>query len=153
MRIWSLHPKYLDGRGLVALWREALLAQAVLRGRTTGYGHHPQLARFRRSAAPVGAIAAYLRAVREESLLRGYAFDAARISTARARGRLTVSRGQLDYEWRHLLAKLHARDRQRWRQLAAIKRPQPHPLFRVVAGGIAAWEKVVPGENPGAGRA
>jgi hypothetical protein len=37
---------YLDGRGLVALWREALLAQAVLRGRTRGY-RHPQLARFR----------------------------------------------------------------------------------------------------------
>ncbi|HEU5178767.1 MAG TPA: pyrimidine dimer DNA glycosylase/endonuclease V, partial [Burkholderiales bacterium] len=32
MRLWSLHPKYLDARGLVALWREALLAQAVLRG-------------------------------------------------------------------------------------------------------------------------
>jgi hypothetical protein len=29
-RIWSLHPKYLDARGLVALWREGLLAQAVL---------------------------------------------------------------------------------------------------------------------------
>ena len=56
MRLWSLHPKYLDARGLVALWREALLAQAVLRGETRGYRHHPQLARF----DDVGAIAQYL---------------------------------------------------------------------------------------------
>ncbi|MGC2462396.1 MAG: pyrimidine dimer DNA glycosylase/endonuclease V [Steroidobacteraceae bacterium] len=32
MRQWPLHPRYLDARGLVALWREALLAQAVRRG-------------------------------------------------------------------------------------------------------------------------
>jgi len=25
MRLWTLHPKYLDARGLVALWREGLL--------------------------------------------------------------------------------------------------------------------------------
>jgi hypothetical protein len=31
MRIWSLHPKYLDSKGLVALWRESLLAKNVLR--------------------------------------------------------------------------------------------------------------------------
>jgi hypothetical protein len=36
MRLWTLHPKYLDARGLVALWREALLAQKVLRGATRG---------------------------------------------------------------------------------------------------------------------
>ena len=27
MRIWTLHPEYLDGRGLTALWRETLLAR------------------------------------------------------------------------------------------------------------------------------
>ena len=37
MRLWSLRPKYLDSQGLVALWREGLLAQAVLRGKTRGY--------------------------------------------------------------------------------------------------------------------
>ena len=59
---------YLDARGLVALWREALLAQAVLRGRTRGYRHHPQLARFRDVASPCGGIAQYLRVVHAESL-------------------------------------------------------------------------------------
>jgi hypothetical protein len=33
MRLWSLHPEYLDANGLVALWREALLAQAFLQGK------------------------------------------------------------------------------------------------------------------------
>jgi hypothetical protein len=32
MRLWTLHPQYLDPRGLVALWRVALLAQQVLLG-------------------------------------------------------------------------------------------------------------------------
>jgi hypothetical protein len=65
MRLWTLHPKYLDAQGLVALWREGLLAQKVLRGRTRGYRHHPQLARFRAQADPVASIARYLRAVQE----------------------------------------------------------------------------------------
>lgn len=47
MRLWSLHPSLLDRAALVAGWREALLAQKVLRGETTGYRHHPQLERFR----------------------------------------------------------------------------------------------------------
>ncbi|MFZ2406304.1 MAG: pyrimidine dimer DNA glycosylase/endonuclease V [Methylobacter sp.] len=38
--------------GLLALWREALLAQKVLRGESRGYRHHPQLARFRELVDP-----------------------------------------------------------------------------------------------------
>ena len=37
MRLWSLHPGYLDARGLVALWHEGLLTQKVLGGTTRGY--------------------------------------------------------------------------------------------------------------------
>lgn len=53
MRLWTIHPKYLDTRGLTALWREALLARKVLKGLTIGYRHHPQLERFRQQARPV----------------------------------------------------------------------------------------------------
>ena len=56
MRLWSIHPRSLDARGLVALWREGLLARKVLRGRTRGYRHHPQLQRFRDLRDPVAAI-------------------------------------------------------------------------------------------------
>lgn len=141
MRIWSIHPQYLDARGLVALWREALLAQAVLRGTTKGYRHHPQLHRFREQGDPVGAIAEYLREIHTEAARRGYRFCAERIDPAGIRGLLTVTRGQLQFERRHLLAKMQVRDRACYARLAALTRPRPHPLFRVIPGGIADWER------------
>lgn len=141
MRLWSLHPKFLDARGLVALWREGLLAQAVLRGRTTGYVAHPQLDRFRGAASPAGAIAAYLRTVRDEAAARGYAFDARKIARSHYDGIIPVTRGQVAHEREHLLAKLALRDPGRHAQLASVTHPRVHPLFRVVPGGIEAWER------------
>jgi hypothetical protein len=144
MRLWSLHPKYLDRRGLVALWREGLLAQAVLRGRTRGYTRHPQLARFRETGAPVAALASYLRAVHDEAVRRGYAFDLRKLARSSAVVRpLTVTRGQLAFEWEHLRAKVARRDPEWLRALPATA-PQAHPLFRIVAGGVEAWERGVP---------
>jgi hypothetical protein len=140
MRLWSLHPKYLDARGLVALWREALLAQAVLRGQTRGYKHHPQLQRFSEAAAPRAAIARYLRAVQAEATRRGYRFDASKIGRCGQIGTLPVTRGQLKYEWQHLTGKLRTRAPAWLAQLPAGAIPQPHPGFRVVAGGVARWE-------------
>jgi hypothetical protein len=141
MRLWSLHPKYLDVQGLVALWREGLLAQAVLLGNTKGYVHHPQLIRFRGQASPVGCIAEYLRVVHEEARGRGYRFDVTKISHVRTRGKLPVTRGQVQFEWSHLMEKLKARSPEWYDQLLSVTTPQPHPLFRVVNGGIADWEK------------
>lgn len=147
MRLWTLHPEYLDARGLVALWREALLAQAVLRGRTKGYIHHPQLERFRSRPSPVGAIAEYLRVVHAESVRRGYRFEARKIARARSSGSIAVTRGQLEHEWEHLMTKLATRDPERRTALARLRRRKPHPSFRVVAGGVARWEK-----TPGLGQ-
>ena len=132
---------YLDARGLVALWREALLAQAVLKGKTRGYTHHPQLLRFQEQSSPVSYMAAYLRAVHGEALSRGYRFALAKISRSRASGCLTVAGGQLELEWHHLMEKLRTRDPTRRARLAAVGAPLPHPLFRVVPGDIAHWEK------------
>jgi hypothetical protein len=142
MRIWSLHPRYLDARGLVALWRETLLAQAVLLGRTKGYTRHPQLERFRAGADPAALVATYLEDVRREALARGYAFAADRIGPARTQAKLCVTEGQLAYEWRHLLAKLDRRDPPRAQALQAVRRPDPHPLFDVVPGEVEIWEKI-----------
>src|SRR5215813_5443304 len=111
MRLWSLHPSLLDAKGLVALWREALLAQKVLQGNTTGYRAHPQLDRFRQSADPLGAISTYLWAVHDEATHRGYAFDVAKIALGRRLLTLTVTHGQLEFEREHLKAKLRQRDR------------------------------------------
>ena len=141
MRLWSLHPRYLDPKGLVALWREGLLAQAVLRGETRGYRNHPQLDRFRAAPRPAAAMAAYLQAVQAEAARRGYRFDPARVGEPDA-GPLTVTRGQLAYERGHLAAKLRLRAPAWLEALERDPEPEPHPLFRVVPGGIAPWEVV-----------
>jgi pyrimidine dimer DNA glycosylase len=106
-----LHPRYLDPQGLVALWREALLARAVLGRKTRGYRHHPQVARFRAHPRPRAAISTYLAAVHAEAERRGYAFDAAKIGPEYYR---------------------------RWRSL---RTPDVHPLMRGCAGGIEPWER------------
>ena len=79
VRIWSLHPRYLDRQGLTACWREGLLAQAVLAGRTRGYRQHSQLERFRAQPDPVAAVGAYLEAVAREAADWGSRFDVTRI--------------------------------------------------------------------------
>lgn len=148
MRLWTLHPKYLDARGLVALWREGLLAQAVLHGQTTGYVNHPQIARFRCQPSPVAAIAEYLRAVHDESVARGYSFTANKIRRARSAGLIDATRGQVKFEWQHLMNKLSTRDPQRFARLARTRHPEVHPLFRVVPGGVEHWEKVADAASP-----
>lgn len=141
MRLWTLHPKYLDSQGLVAVWREALLAQKVLRGATRGYRHHPQLERFRDAADPRAAIAAYLAGVLEEAKRRGYAFDGRKIGRRRLAGRLTATRGQLLYEWRHLKRKLRERSPDQYKAVRLVKSPIAHQLFRIVPGRVEAWER------------
>lgn len=141
MRLWTLHPRYLDSVGLVALWREALLAKAVLSGRTTGYQQHPQLERFRATSDPVAAIGAYLAGVHAEALRRGYRFDAGKLRGRRMSTRLPGTRGQLEFEWSHLLRKLRQRSPAQFRKLRGLTRPRAHPQFRLKPGPIASWEK------------
>jgi hypothetical protein len=141
MRLWTLHPRHLDAAGLVALWREALLAQAVLRGRTRGYRRHPQLDRFRAAGRPLAAIATYLDAVRAEADRRGYEFDASRVGRARTSERIVATSGQLLHERAHLARKLRRRAPAAGRELAKAARVRPHPLFRVVPGPVEPWER------------
>lgn len=145
MRLWSLHPRYLDPQGLVALWREALLARAVLRGETRGYTRHPQLERFQAHAQPRSAINAYLAAVHDEAARRGYAFDRTKIGPLRAVAPIGVADGQLALEWRHLRGKLAVRSPAWLAQLdAGDASPACHPLFRRRPGPAASWERAAP---------
>lgn len=140
MRLWSLHPDYLDARGLVALWREGLLAQNVLLGKTKGYTNHPQLTRFKQTRNPPGAIASYLRCVADEADRRGYNFDRSRLVNRRIRHKIPVTSGQLEYEFQHLLKKLKVRAPGLYRQLKTVKKIRPHPLLEKVRGEIEDWE-------------
>lgn len=142
MRLWSLHPRYLDSKGLTAAWREALLARAVLAGQTRGYRAHPQLIRFERCTAPLFTVESYLQGLLAEAQTRGFEFDANKLSGMRSRGRLTVTRGQLAFEMRHLREKLRVRDPERLRLLPqSVTAIATHPLLRIVPGPVAAWER------------
>ncbi len=140
MRLWSLHPRHLDAQGLVALWREGLLAQAVLQGKTRGYQHHPQLRRFRSTPDPVASLATYLHAVATEAKLRGYRFAADKIAAKHAATRIGVTDGQRDYEWQHLGGKLQRRSPQTHAHWTACTCPELHPLFYLLPGPVADWE-------------
>ena len=141
MRLWSLHSKYLDPKGLVALWREALLAQAVLRGETRGYRNHPQLDRFKNHSEPLAAISHYLKAIHAEAEIRGYSFDKSKIKPTRKTVTLVVTSGQMAHEWAHLLAKLKARNAVLYRKWRATEAPEAHPMFKVRAGEVEPWER------------
>ncbi len=140
MRIWSLHPKYMDAKGLVALWRETLLAKKVLEGKTKGYKNHPQLDRFKLSRRPLDAINQYLEAVLAEADQRNYRFDRKKIDWKFRKTVLTVTKGQMDYEASHLSRKLKTRDPERFKSFRKVKKISAHPLFRRIKGEIAAWE-------------
>jgi len=137
-----LHPKYLDAQGLVALWREALLARHVLYGRTVGYRHHPQLERFRACSAPRAAINLYLAGVHAEATDRGYSFDRSKF-TSTSSAKIAVTEGQLEYEWDWLMSKLRRRNPALHRLHRKVVEPQLHPLFRVRPGPVEGWEKVL----------
>lgn len=141
MRLWSLHPKYLDPQGLVALWRETLLAQAVLRGETRGYRNHPQLDRFKNHPAPISAISLYLKGIHAEAEMRGYSFDKSKIKRTRKAVTLTVTSGQIAYEWAHLLVKLKERNPELYRKWLSTDATEAHPMFTVKAGEVESWER------------
>lgn len=141
MRLWSIHPQYLDRAGLVACWREALLAKKVLQGKTKGYTRHPQLTRFRNLPQPLRAINTYLYYLWQEAKRRGYLFHQDKIGRYDLSIRLPVTDGQITYEWEHLLNKLKKRSTLLYRQRLKVKQYSVHPLFEIVAGEVESWEK------------
>lgn len=142
MRLWSLHPKYLDPPGLTALWREALLARQVLRGLTRGYRHHPQLQRFRAQSQPLLVIETYLWEIFAEARRRKYRFDETKLQPPSPCALLPVTSAQVAYEFQCLRGRLHRRSERFYANIAEIDDPEVHPIFRKVPGPIESWERV-----------
>jgi len=143
MRLWSIHPENLDPKGLVALWRETLLAREVLKGKTKGYKHHPQLLRFKNFKDPLYAIESYLYYVYLEAKKRGYSFDKKKVRVKKPLYRIIpVTSGQIKFESLHLCKKLKKRDPEKYRLLYKKKTISLHPLFYLVNGKIERWEKI-----------
>jgi len=142
MRIWSIHPKYLDSKGLIAVWRETLLAKKVLENKTIGYKNHPQLNRFKESKDSLNYINQYLAEIYQEAVRRNYSFDKKKFKKTLITSNLSVTNGQLNFEVKHLKAKLKKRDLKKWKEIEVITQFEPHPLFTVVPGNVEPWEKI-----------
>ncbi len=142
MRLWTLHPKHLDRQGLIAVWREGLLAQAVLRGKTKGYKNHPQLDRFKKHPNPLQATASYLHEIHKEATSRGYNFNVSKIRSAGNSQKIQTTSGQVDFEIKHLLRKLKQRSPDDYERLIKQKNIHSHPLFQIIKGEIEDWEKI-----------
>ena len=140
MRIWSIHPKYLDTKGLVALWRETLLAKHVLEGKTKGYRNHPQFDRFKLTDKPIDRINQYLAAIYNEALSRNYNFDKEKIDWNFKPSIMCVTTGQIKFETEHLLNKLKIRDKKKFDNLNKLKKIDQHPIFKIIKGDIEDWE-------------
>jgi len=145
LRLWSLDPKYLDWKGLNALWREGLLAQAVLLGRTKGWKKHPQLIRFKNHNRPIRALGFYLLKIYEESRRRGYNYAKFKIvQPTNEVDPIEITSGQLIYESGILIERLRKRSPEKHYEIiksATINYLDPHPLFVVVEGEVEFWEK------------
>ncbi|MBC7332797.1 MAG: hypothetical protein H5T91_10315 [Synergistetes bacterium] len=142
MRLWSIHPKYLDTKGLLAVWREGLLAKKVLEGKTEGYKNHPQLERFKKSKDPIAYINAYLYEILLEAKGRGYNFNESKLQKVKIDSKLTVTDKQVAYEFQHLLNKLKLRNKEKYEEIKSVEKVDAHPLFIIIAGEIEPWEKL-----------
>lgn len=141
MRLWSIHPEYLDRKGFLGVWREGLLAKKVLEGKTKGYKNHPQLTRFKKYKKPLLAINTYLTQIYNEGRKRGYKLDKNKIEFINLKKIMFVSSKQVEFEFKHLLKKLKLRDRKKYKELLLVKKPKVNPIFKVRIGKIEKWEK------------
>ena len=144
MRLWSIHPQYLDRQGLLACWREGLLAQKVLQGKTKGYQNHPQLLRFKKLKDPLAGIGAFLFEIVLEATRREYKFDSTKIikNPKLKRPIMPVTDGQIEFESIHLLKKLKQRSPAMHKVIIKNKDFKSHPIFKIVPGEVEVWEKV-----------
>lgn len=142
MRIWSIHPKYLDSYGIMACWRETLLAKNVLLGLTKGYKNHPQLLRFKKTKYPIKYIDNYLNEIYLESIKRGYKFSKNKIGVVDYNiDKINITNGQIQYEFNHLLSKLKHRDYKKYIEIKDSKNIKCNPIFKIVPGYVESWEK------------
>lgn len=80
----------------------------------------------------------------EEATARGYAFDRSKVGAVHKVALINVTRGQLEYEWEHLLRKLAVSNPAGHRKWHVVRKPECHPLFRLRPGGVASWERTWP---------
>lgn len=154
MRLWTIHPKYLDGKRLTSQWKEGIQMMHIWKeigenpepAKRLGYVSHPQVRRLSNLlVADSGLISLllhqHLTAVHEESVQRSYSFNKKLIDDlapdCKNAPKVYVTMGQVAYEFA-----LMATKNNEWSQKVAI---DPYmlcnPIFQVVSGSIESWEK------------
>ena len=146
MRLWTIHPCYLDSKGLVAAWREGLLAQKVLEGKTKGYKHHPQLIRFLKTQNPLAHIGCYLFDLVIEANKRRYRFDESKIKMPCKQGKssIGVNSEQIEYEFSLLKTKIKERDSVKYEEICTESIIKLNRAFTKRKGSIEEWERPIP---------
>lgn len=130
MCLWSIHPKYLDKLGLIALWREGLLAQKALSVPSTQYIRHSELERFKNNENPLKAIGSYLCYVAAEGAKRGYNFTHERIVYPNFDDYLIIINDDtLNLEVKNLKNKLKLRDKTKFKELTEMSKIESNPAF------------------------
>lgn len=150
MRLWSLHPSYLDKQALQVCWADALQAleyykqeRAYMKGITNDLSpyFYPCLDRFRMTGSPIAHITNYLHGLCDESERRNTPFGRAKLPEFTPGLRLKVTDGQIAREEKLLLLQLNRRKQtQLWMDLFVAEYVQPHPLFEIVSGPVEPWE-------------
>jgi hypothetical protein len=139
MRIWTVHPRYLDVKGFVALWRETLLGMETLKKHVKCQHYipwykHPQLAPFKAQSDPILYISNYLYLVLEESRRRNYNFDGSKLDAIPYCENLPLikaSREVLVHEWLVCLGRYRVRSPKWFEEVKDISplEVDPHPLY------------------------
>jgi Pyrimidine dimer DNA glycosylase len=146
MRLWTIDPIYLDTKGLVAAWREGLLAKKVLEGKTSGYKNHPQLVRFFERDDPIVMITKYLNEIYKEAKKRRFKFNYSKISNVivNTNEMISTSNKQIEYEFELLKSKLEKRDLKKLNEIKDEVIIKINRTFKRRIGTIENWERVIP---------
>ena len=145
MRIWSLHPQYLDQKGLGGQWEEGIIAQNTLFFQEGKYLNYPVLHRVKAHQEPVAWIGMYLNEIlKEANVNRGYNYNDQLIKQLKPTLPMPVTRGQLYYEWTLLQGRLQKRDpvKMSLNDGVDINNIKANPMFYVIDGDIEDWERV-----------
>lgn len=130
MRLWSIHPKYLDKHALIALWREGLLAQKALSGKGLVDEANVQLVRFKKSANPVRAIGSYLSFVASEGAKQGCKLNHERILQPNFEAKfMTTDVAQMELEVEQLKARMKTRNKDKFKLLTDVHKFEANPVF------------------------
>lgn len=149
MRVWSIHPKYCDTPRLNGMWREGLLAKAVIEGTTPkgGYRKHSQAERLKVHPDPVKLINHILYEVWKVAQERGFKYDIKklnkRIVDEPLSTKLEVTRGQIEYEFNFMQHKIGAVDTRYKINTEEVRKNgiEVNPCFKIVPGDIMDFEK------------